>query len=98
MRWPSPWPSRRAYPAPVRRFFLLVLVLAAAVPARAQAPAEQTLAADAVVAGVAVGGLDRAAARTELERRLSERYEQPVLVRVRGRRNKLPTKRLGLRI
>ena len=74
----------------------LALLLSAA-PASAQAP-PPTLPADATIADVPVGGLDRAAARAELERQLSARFERPIEVRVKRRRWRFTTERLGQRI
>src|SRR3954447_2249223 len=81
----------------MRRLLLIALVLLAvdAAPAAAFGPAPIPLPDGAQVADVPLGGLYRSDARAELERRLSARFERPVVVRVRGRGVRVPTKRLG---
>jgi hypothetical protein len=61
-------------------------------------PPKPVLPPDATIADVAVGGLERGAARAELERRLVPQYERPIDVRIKGPRRELSTARLGQRI
>ncbi|MEA2448752.1 MAG: L,D-transpeptidase ErfK/SrfK [Thermoleophilaceae bacterium] len=76
----------------------LPLIVLVALAAAAPADAAVKLPDGATVAGVDLGGLYRHAARVELIRRLTEEYARPVAVRIRQRRVKLPTGRLGQRI
>jgi hypothetical protein len=83
----------------MRRAFVLACVTftLAASPAYADGPSPP-LPLDATIADVPVGGLTRADARLELERQLAVRYERPIQIRVKHRRYRLSTERLGQRI
>jgi hypothetical protein len=79
----------------------VLFAVSAAAPAYAQeqpAPPPPTLPVDATIAGLPMGGLDRPAARAELERQLPVMYERPITVAVRSRRRQVSTERLGQRI
>src|SRR4051794_31843557 len=67
-------------------------------PALAAAPPPAQLPEGATIAGIAVGGLGPAAARSELRRQLEPMYERPIQARIHGRRTTLATRRLGQRI
>jgi hypothetical protein len=62
----------------------------------AGATAGEKLPDDAVIAGVAVGGLGPYGARVEVRRQLGPVLESPIDVRIRARRYSVPTRRLGL--
>ena len=72
----------------------IVLAAALAPAAYAAAPPDR-LPEGATIAGIAVGGLGPAGARAELRRQLAPLYENPIQVRIHGRRTELTTQRLG---
>lgn len=82
----------------MKKLFVPVLGALALVPAQQASASPDHFPPAAKIAGVAVGGLGPYGARVELERQLAPVYESPVTVRIRNRRFKLTTSRLGQKV
>ena len=91
-------PRERAGGTAVLAVVAMLLVLVGGGYAAAYGYAGDTLPRDTEIAGVDVGGLDRADAVATLERALAPRLEQPIAVRADGRTRELTPEQLGLGI
>lgn len=82
----------------MKRAFLVAILCTGALAAPAGAQERATLPPDARIAGVAVGGMDRAGADRELRRVLGGDLDRPVTVRVGARDQAVTPAAAGLRV